>query len=161
MIVPFGRREVSEDVVDLLFECHGRIRRFLAMAMALEDAGGQEPGQIVAAVRRYFTEAFPLHVEDEEVDIAPHLPADVAAKVRADHTCHAAAVAELLASPPHELPAAARRLAAELEPHLAFEEALVFPAIRALAAPARDAIRGAMRARRERQLTAHGVRDPR
>src|SRR5512138_411206 len=73
MLLQLGRRVASEDVVDLLDECHGRIRRFLAMARALanapRDAALSEIVATASQVRRYFAEGFALHVEDEEIDI--------------------------------------------------------------------------------------------
>lgn len=71
MLVQVGRRVVSEDVVDLLTECHARIRRFLAMAHDLADAPGTTvPAEVVATaaqIRRYFSQGFALHIEDEEI----------------------------------------------------------------------------------------------
>jgi hypothetical protein len=60
-----GKRAVTEDVVDSLIECHGRIRRFLVMAPQLAAAAHASPSEIestAAQIRRYFVEGFPLHM---------------------------------------------------------------------------------------------------
>jgi iron-sulfur cluster repair protein YtfE (RIC family) len=169
MLVQVGRRETSQDVVDLLTECHGRIRRFLAMARALADAPASATHADIAAtasqIRRYFAESFALHVEDEEVDIAPRIVESVAARVHGEHEMHEPAIADLIAvctelarHPEHlatigtALRATVAQISSPLEAHLAFEEDVLFSAIRALDQTERDAIRDAMRARRERQL---------
>lgn len=170
VLVSLGRRAASENVVDLLAECHGRIRRFLAMAHALAGVTGAPPDQIAstaAQIRRYFAEGFPLHVEDEEVDIAPHLPAAVAATIKAEHASHESVVGDLvaacsaLATHPERLPELQTALRSTmssvsdlLEAHLVFEEAVAFPEIRRFDEPRQQAIRAAMRSRRERHLDA-------
>lgn len=176
MLVQVGRRNASEDVVDLLLECHGRIRRFLIMARNLAEAAGCAPPADVAAtageIRRYFAEGFRLHVEDEEVDIAPRIARAAAAQLVAEHHGHLRDLTELLAlcaeleRQPEQLPAVAAalratvgRLTVQLEAHLEFEERMIFPAIRALHRDQRDAIREAMRLRRERKLRAAGDRN--
>jgi iron-sulfur cluster repair protein YtfE (RIC family) len=174
MLVQVGRRTASEDVVDLLAECHGRIRRFVGMARSLANAPPEataaEISATAAQVRRYFAEGLPLHVEDEEVEIGPHLPEAVAKRVHAEHGSHEPFVAELIRAC-HELeqdPASlrvhaealgttVRQLAAELESHLVFEETFVFPEIRQFERARKQAIRDAMRARREREI-ARGLR---
>jgi hemerythrin-like domain-containing protein len=169
MLVQVGRRNSSEEVVDLLAECHGRIRRFLVMARALLDAPPGTPQAEIAAtagqIARYFTSGFRLHVEDEEVEIAPRIARDAARQLRLEHDAHVHDLAELIACcarlvrHPEQLATIASamqptiaRLAVTLEAHLEFEERVVFPAIRALAPEQRDAIRRAMRARREHSL---------
>lgn len=70
-----------EDLVDLLGECHERIRRFVAMARQAGSRQGVPADQIAQAcihVERYFTQALPLHVADEEQSIEPRLPWAVA-----------------------------------------------------------------------------------
>src|SRR6185503_861481 len=77
MLVSLGSPRGDErDVVDALLACHERIRRFSAMAVRIADAGGATELEIrdaAAAVRRYFAEALPLHVADEDEDLAPLL----------------------------------------------------------------------------------------
>src|SRR5689334_19419821 len=66
-------------VIDLLLDCHGRIRHFLTLAERLADAPPSTPpsdlSETAAAVRRYFTVALPLHVADEDRSISPRLRA--------------------------------------------------------------------------------------
>lgn len=167
MLVSLGRREHADDVVDLLRECHGRIRRFLVIAreLATARAPAAEIAGVAAQVRRYFEESFPLHIEDEEQDIAPRLASAATAKMCAEHALHARAVAELvtacrdverdpaqLASVP--LVAIVDRVARELEAHLEQEERDIFPALRRLPVREREAMREAMRARRERAMAS-------
>src|SRR5690606_21064266 len=59
-----------------LLACHERIRRFVAMAFATatrEEAPASDIAEACARVRRYFTEALPLHVADEELSVLPRL----------------------------------------------------------------------------------------
>ena len=59
----------GRDVVDLLLECHARIRRFLGMARHLADAeavADREASEAAAAIGRYFEVALPLHTTDED-----------------------------------------------------------------------------------------------
>ena len=171
MIIRLGeRRAGGGDVVDLLLECHGRIRRFTEVARRLGAAGADPAEQVreaAAQVRRYFREALPLHVADEDETIAPALAGrdpgvDAAlAAMGAEHVEHGPAlerVVELcgaVAQDPRaiselgaELAVAAAALDALFEPHLAVEERTIFPAIAALPAPEREALLAAVRARR-------------
>lgn len=157
--------------MDALLECHHRIRTFVAMAGRLAEVDGADRAGIAdaaAQVHRYFTTAFPRHVEDEDVDVRAALadvddPAVAAAlaTMTAEHGEHAAPIAALcahcaaLAAHPDEL--AARRgelgalvaaLATAIAAHLAAEETIVFPALRALPEPRRATLGTAMRARR-------------
>src|SRR5262245_13477398 len=64
------------DLVDLLLDCHRRIRRFASTARHLADADAvtdAEAREASAATARYFTVALPLHVRDEEDSIVPRL----------------------------------------------------------------------------------------
>ncbi|HSN25240.1 MAG TPA: hemerythrin domain-containing protein [Kofleriaceae bacterium] len=150
MLVKLGSRAASEDVVDLLLACHERIRSFIAMARRIAAAGG-DAREAAGQVRRYFAEAFPLHVADEEELLA--LPQ----RIHDDHVTHAPAIEKLVAlcaaieqggSVPAELAPLAERLERELAEHLAIEERDVFPAIRQLPESERARIRDAIRARR-------------
>lgn len=175
MLVQLGKRSVSEDVVDLLVECHGRIRRFLVMARQLalaSDASSPEIAATAAQIRRYFAEAFPLHVADEECDIAPRLASmarDSLVRMHADHRAQSLAVDELIvqcgvlerepdqhAAVCARLHAVAVQLAADLESHMEYEERTLFPALRKLSQHDRDAILTAMRQRRSRMLAGAG-----
>lgn len=145
-IVRIGERGHGDgDVVDSLLACHHRIRSFLALA-ARVGQGGDPADQIAQAcgqIARYFREALPLHVADEEESILPRLHGRDAgvdgalAAMQEQHSEHAAQLAELaaaLAEPGSRarIAAAAAALEAAFAPHLDLEEAVVFPAIRQL-----------------------------
>jgi hemerythrin-like domain-containing protein len=179
MLLQIGPRRAPEDpdLVDLLRDCHGRIRRFLIVARQLADAdaANTDPGELRATagqIRRYFTEAFPIHTTDED-ELAPHLAGaspDVdraLATMTSDHVAHGALVSRLVAicarierdarqhgAMAAELARVATILATELEAHLELEEHVIFPALRRLPAPLRDALRTEMRARRTLSLRA-------
>lgn len=143
----------SQDLVDLLGECHQRIRRFVALAReaaSRRDAPPDQVAQACAAVERYFVEALPLHVADEEESLEPRLRGlspsvdQALATVAHQHQQHVSKIAALLAaigkvrSQPYdewargELTTAAIALETELEEHLRLEESAIFPAIREL-----------------------------
>jgi hemerythrin-like domain-containing protein len=168
VLVRIGRRNVPGDLVEMLRECHVRIRHFAALAdraaAALEDAAVADAA---ASCARYFAEAFPLHVADEEQSLLPRLrgrDASLDAALDAmeqEHASHTATItglveaARLVALSPasrasrERLAAAAARAAHLLEPHLRAEEEIVFPAIDAyLDAATRTEIVHEMRARR-------------
>ncbi len=171
MLHTLGKRATSEDAVELLVECHGRIRKFLGFARALADkpeAPASEVRAVAGQIRRYFSVALPLHIADEEELITPRLAtandavARALATMHGDHAAHAAEIARLvalcselereparLAQRAGELHASAVQCTADLEPHLELEERVVFPALRHLPATQRDEIRHGMRARRE------------
>lgn len=166
------RRAGDGDIVDALLECHERIRQMTALARALSGAGperrAEEVREAASRVRRYFTEALPRHVEDEEASIAPRLrgrdpEVDAALdEMGAEHQAHEARVARLVAlcrtleGAPDELAAArdeldqvSRFLEAEFAVHLEREETVILPALRRLLdADERAAIQAEMRARR-------------
>jgi hypothetical protein len=76
MYIQIGSPKESSDVVDLLLKCHERIRTFIGLACKLGKA--QEPSvdeirDAASRVSRYFSEALPLHVADEEESILPRL----------------------------------------------------------------------------------------
>lgn len=154
MLTGLGKPPVPSDAVDLLLECHARIRHFTAMARRLGEASTAAPGEVsdtAARVHRYFTEALPLHVRDEEDSLAPRLrgrdpglDAAVDAMVR-EHGEHGPALDDLatacaaLARDPSRhgelapsIGRAADDLARQFEYHLSAEEAVVLPAVRRL-----------------------------
>jgi iron-sulfur cluster repair protein YtfE (RIC family) len=170
MLVSLGQRRSADDVVDLLLECHGRIRAFLGHARRLAATPGApvaEAQELAGRVRRYFVEAYPLHVADEDelviprlVDRGPDVDAALAA-MHAEHRAHDEHVARLVAlcaaieAAPGDLAATAGALAeavdalaAQVDPHLALEERVIFPALRALPQAERDEIRAGMKRRR-------------
>jgi iron-sulfur cluster repair protein YtfE (RIC family) len=171
MLTGLGKRSTPSDAVDLLLECHVRIRHFVAMARRLGEAPGSAPVEIAdtaARVHRYFSQALPLHVRDEEDSLAPRLRGrdptlDAAIEVmEREHGEHTAALEALIsavgaiARDPErhaelagEVTRAADDLARQFEAHLAREEAVVLPAVRRLLDAATDAaIVGEMRQRR-------------
>jgi len=150
------RRDEPRDLVDLLAECHARIRRFLELAHEAAiriDAPADQVSQACADVERYFIEALPLHVADEEESIAPRLKALSSEVDRAldmmtqQHEQHSPTLVELLrasatvrAQPNHQgardhLAKVAQALKVEFEEHLTLEETVIFPAIRGLLLP--------------------------
>ncbi len=76
MLTKLGKPAAPGDAVDLLLECHQRIRAFLDLA-GLLGRPGHEPAEVAAdaalRVHRYFALALPLHARDEEESIAPRL----------------------------------------------------------------------------------------
>ena len=163
MLFQLGSRPAVGEVVevgDLLIACHARIRHFLDLAARLATTAvtATEARETARQIRRYFTEAFPLHMADEEELILPRLAGESAgldealATMHADHEHHAALVARLvdcLAAPAPLLAEAAGALHAVLEPHLALEERTIFPALAVLPAAGLAAIKAEMRKRRE------------
>lgn len=153
MLIPLGTRTAPEDLVGLLLECHQRIRTFTRLAQEVgrrAELPAAEAVEACARVERYFVQALPLHVEDEEASLLPRLRgrrADVDAALEvmhAQHAEHQAALTALLAAAAEvrrapgaghargRLLAAATALSAEFERHLANEEQVLFPAVRAL-----------------------------
>jgi iron-sulfur cluster repair protein YtfE (RIC family) len=165
-----GPRREPADVVDALSDCHDRIRAMTTLAgrlAAARDLPADDVRDAAARVRRYFDEALVHHVADEEQDILPRLagrdPAidDALATMRAEHADHEPAVARLVAicaaieaDPEHlrrvapDLAALAAGLDVQFAGHLALEERVLFPAIRALPQAEQDAIWTAMKERR-------------
>jgi hemerythrin-like domain-containing protein len=173
MVVQIGRKTPARDFVGMLLECHDRIRTFSAMARRLGEATDAPPQQLKEAafsVRRYFDEALPLHVQDEEQTLAPRLRGreaklDVALdRMTSEHGAHEPALSRLLtlcrrieatpeqhAEVKEELTAVAIELERELHDHLEHEEATILLAIpRLLSAEEQDVMIGELRARRQK-----------
>ena len=171
MFVNIGSAKEPSDIVDLLLECHERIRSFIALARRLAEARNASEHEIreaAARVVRYFSESLPLHVADEEESILPRLSGrepglDAALEsMHREHDEHAPHLRQLLdicralqASPERlgETREDLGRVAALLEKdflvHLQEEERIILPAIRShLAAAERDAMLLELRARR-------------
>jgi hemerythrin-like domain-containing protein len=171
MLVQLGPRNTGGDVVDLLIECHGRIRKFLVLARRLARAAGSPRAEIrdtARQIRRYFVESFPLHRADEDDELAPRLAGlgvDVdraLATMTADHLEHEPSIARLiglctaigddpaqLAALADDLAQVAAELATGLESHLELEERAIFPHVRRLPTGEQSAIQAALRDRRE------------
>jgi hemerythrin-like domain-containing protein len=170
VLVSLGKRRESPELVDLLLECHGRIRQFLALACdigARRELADTDVSEASSRVQRYFVEALPLHVQDEEVSVLPRLLGRNAeldrtlSDMQREHAEHEPLLSELLASAARlrdapddlrmrlALGEAAETLVRAFEPHLAREEAVIFPAVNQLLTPGeRETIRAELRARR-------------
>lgn len=165
MLVSLGKRALRPGIVPLLADCHAKIRFFSRLAVALGQQSAADEADVAARcgeVRRYFREALPLHVADEEESIRPRLAghADALAQMHAEHDAHRealaaldAALSALSAAPRSEqaraaLRAVAEPLAEELEEHLVLEETSWFPTLAALPTEVQDAIIAELRARR-------------
>jgi iron-sulfur cluster repair protein YtfE (RIC family) len=142
------------DLVDLLDDCHRRLRRFLGIAAHLADTGAvtdAEAGEAAGAVDRYLSVALPLHVRDEEDSVLPRLRGRsvvvdhaLRSMTQQHHEQEAALVQlralcrEIAQTPAHRLAlrqplaAACATLEAAFGSHLAIEEQVIFPAIRRL-----------------------------
>ncbi len=171
MLVSIGSgRDAPDDVVELLLACHGRIRSFVDLAQ-LTSSGRELPdaevAQACARIERYFVEALPLHVADEEQSILPRLLGQehevdrALLEMRAQHGEHESPLRALLESirsvrlTPAEarhrdtLASTAERVSRAFTEHLALEESIIVPAMRRLLTPeAQREVLREMRARR-------------
>ncbi|MEO8902021.1 MAG: hemerythrin domain-containing protein [Polyangiaceae bacterium] len=171
MLHQLRRRRPPSGPVDLLTECHERIRYFLNLAMKIADAEDAPPADIQQGayqVRRYIVEALPLHVADEEDLIAPLLrgcdeTVEVALsrmvkehRSQEEYLGQLQHICDVLEASPQRLPelriklrAVSATLSNDVYSHLADEERIIFPAmLRYLAAHQLDSILAAMRERR-------------
>jgi iron-sulfur cluster repair protein YtfE (RIC family) len=157
MLIGRGPRTASFDLVDLLRECHQRIRQFSDLAVAIAARREAPIEQVVDAcadVRRYFREALPLHVADEEESILPRLVGqdsqvdEALVTMHRQHSEHEPMLQQLLAacsivqSSPgalEDLRAQILQLATEFrgafESHLMLEESRIFPSLGSLLSP--------------------------
>lgn len=178
MLLVIGARPSVEppSLVDRLAACHQRIRHFASLACEIGRRREVSTAEIVDAcerVARYFREALPLHVADEDESIAPRLRlvspllADALDTATSDHRRHTHpldalldALGEVAQAPSDEaarerLSAVAGPLRDDLLEHLALEETVIFPAIRAhLTGEHEDTILRELRARRASSLPA-------
>jgi hemerythrin-like domain-containing protein len=149
--------DAGKDVVDLLLECHERIRSMTALARRLAGASGLPDAEVVDAadrVRRYFGVALALHARDEDESVLPRLRGrspDLDRELtdmsrehgeHDDPVARVVAACDALAEQPARLaevaPAlddAARELERHFAVHLEREERVIFPAIRQHLAP--------------------------
>ena len=162
----------TEEPVDLLLACHGRLRHFSELSLALATRTDIDEEQIRDAshrLLRYFEVALPLHEADEESTIAPALAAVVPParaaleQMRDQHVLLHDVLAELFplwrraerepasidrdALGPH-----ARRLAAILDVHLALEETTIFPMVKSIPEVERKRLWAEMRGRRTSEV---------
>lgn len=182
MIIPFPKKNdsllpaipsMSEEPLEMLEACHGRVRAFTEtlrkLAPHVQQRGADtEAAQAAGNILRYFDMAAPKHHQDEEVDLFPLLlatapdDAELAAQIavlRAEHLLMAdmwlklrelllmvqeGRSADLLADD------LANRFADMYQRHAASEEAGVFAAAQRLLTPQQLAQLGAsMTARRQ------------
>lgn len=170
MLVSLGVPSGGEGLVELLLACHARIRRFSRLALTIgarADLAPAEVKDVAAQCLRYFTEALPLHVRDEEDSLWPRLAGRSAqldaalAQMRAQHFAHGPRVEALTEAlrQVHATPedaGARRRLAvtaatveSDFEEHLQLEETALFPFIgRELSDGEQQAAIAELRARR-------------
>lgn len=170
MLISIGKRKAPADLVALLLECHERIRSFVRMAAEIgrrDDLTHAEIAEGCAACERYFTQAFPLHVEDEEQSVLPRLVGrdanvDAAlAHMQSEHASHAPLLASMLedlravreapdrAALRARLCTSATELAEAFERHLSLEEQVIFPALRSFTQEAEAEVLRELRARRQ------------
>lgn len=171
MLITLGAKvETSDEPLALLEACHGRIRRFLALARAVgeRDLPRAEACDVAGQVVRYFRVAFPLHLEDEDCSLLPRLKGRDAAvdaaleRMRAEHPvvdgqleplvqlCEAVQrEQEASQGRREEIVALAPGIEQAFEAHLVHEEEVLFPAARRiLGAEEQVALREELRARR-------------
>lgn len=147
----------ATDPVAMLLACHVRIRDHLALAKRLVDAVEPSPDEVTeaaAALLRYFGQALPLHILDEDVTLREALMmgqplADEAVRaittMTAEHSVIEPMIDEAmkqwrpLTEQPHLLPQLRQeltrdtlRLSTLLEAHLSAEEKQIFPLIHKL-----------------------------
>ncbi len=154
MLTRIGAAAAPRDAVDLLLECHQRIRTFLGMAGRLASpgaAGEAEVREAATRVARYFMQALPLHADDEEESILPRLrgrdaAVDAALEAMArEHGEHEpplrvlVGACQALARDPSVqgdiapvIAAATGELERHFAAHLRREEEIIFPAVRQL-----------------------------
>jgi hemerythrin-like domain-containing protein len=171
MYVTIGARARPETLVGLLLECHDRIRTFSDLAIAIGerlDAPTAHITDACARCERYFAEALPLHVADEEESLLPRLRSRspeleaAFATMHAQHTEHEARLRELLdglanvrqnpedTAQRERVRTAAVQLRTDFERHLNSEENLIFRAVEDLLTPDEQAqIVAELRARRQ------------
>lgn len=168
------RSESENDPVALLLACHARIRQNLRLAQRLVDAVSPSVTEIVEAASsliRYFGQALPLHILDEDVTLCaalqkqwlPESCVQALATMREEHLVIepsiAAALAawrQLTADPlllhglRESLQLQTLRLTALLEAHLEAEERLIFPVVsQVLSTEEQKAVAEEIRARRQ------------
>jgi hemerythrin-like domain-containing protein len=172
MLIQIGSGKDPSDIVDLLLECHGRIRSFIGLTSRLatvERLSHDEIRDAAMRITRYFSEALPLHVADEEQTILPRLSgrsAELDATLQTMHREHREHEPQLqllldtcktLHSSPERLDdlrqtllGAASALEAAFIAHLEEEERSILPAIRTLlTSEERDVMLSELRSRRK------------
>jgi hemerythrin-like domain-containing protein len=174
-----------QDVMDMLFACHDRIRRLARLAARLASARDSQVDDIEEAARSllaYFRHALPTHVADEDLSIRPRLhevsaSEDVREAIARMSDQHEQ-IDEILSAlmPQWEMLLAdgsrlswmpldfrrdSEKFLSTFEAHLTLEEETVFPAMRRdLSADSEAVILREMRERRTlRGVELHSVED--
>jgi hemerythrin-like domain-containing protein len=154
----------DDDLVHRLASCHARIRAALAEARALAEGSGSVEARraSAAAVARYFRHALPLHAEDEDRLLAPHLPETAAGLLARLAREHGEIDAQLLVllpvwtrwaegrtdPAPHDHARHVARVSDALAAHLALEEVELFPLVAAIPVVLARQLGAAMQLRR-------------
>jgi len=144
----------TPDALQLLLEGHRHIRAAAALAVQLGQARDKTPAQLAetaSRVLRYFTLGLPMHIEDEDYALVPHLfatslPPEMMRhlwEMGRQHEELEQMVDELVplwaavrdtperhAALADQLTRQGRQLQAQLEDHLTLEEQFLFPLIR-------------------------------
>lgn len=151
MLVGVGTPRRPDTLEGRLLDCHDRIRRFSALACRLSeevDVPEQEVSEAAHQIRRYFSEALPLHVLDEEESLLPRLRGRAAEldaaleRMHDEHEEHGPDIERLISlcttleQTPQRLPELREALAQTavaleraLQAHLEEEERVVFAGI--------------------------------
>ena len=167
--------------VEMLQDCHHRIRHFVQLSRTLAEAREAPPAQVAEAadhIFRYFSQSLPLHEADENDTLFPRLqkiaplgsPLRDAARAMVEQH-HAieelvfelAAVCGAIRRQPERLPGLASQLQHTAEAldevftaHLEMEETVIFPAVAQLPA---EELQGMMREmQRRRRPEDSGIR---
>ena len=169
MLVTLGAKRPAEGLEGLLLECHERIRSFIDVAGEVGrrlDLPDDDVKDACTRCARYFAEALPLHVQDEELSLLPRLEGKSAEldltlqRMHEQHQAHEPQLEELLnvlgnvrerprdSRERQRLRAVAERLARELEEHLQLEEKAIIPFLSELSSDMEAKIIHELRARR-------------
>jgi hemerythrin-like domain-containing protein len=164
-----GHVQRSDGPLFLLLGCHQRIRTFTALAQRVVGGAPAPREQVrdaAVSVYRYFDEALPKHVSDEEQSLDPRLRfafpelAPLLVEMAAQHREIETFLGQLLpfwklvADEPEatadldQMRATTQRFAALWQPHLTLEERELFPALERLGPQDRLEIWHEMRERR-------------
>ena len=170
--------DLENDPVAMLLACHRRIRDHLALAKRVVDAiepTSEEVAEAAASLIRYFGQALPLHILDEDEtlrdalrgrDLAPEVLRAMAT-MTAEHAVIEPAIHEalgqwrqlteqplLLSTLREDLGRLTLLLSTLLDAHLEAEERLIFPEVaKALTAAQRAELARLMRQRRQAGAT--------
>jgi len=168
------QKQQAETPLQMLLDCHKRIRHFVTLAQNLVTTTNTPVAQLAEAARdihRYFSISLPLHEQDENLSLHTRLRTDASNDKDAGDLSNAMViqhqtiddvVARLLpmwervsqdpvalATFSQQITALTNRLAEVMDGHLKMEEEQVFPAIdRCLTLDEQAAMVAEMRARR-------------